>query len=1796
MVSLHLYLKDLGYGATYSSNVILAVLEQLGIYPSNAHMKINDKDVANVLMMMIQTCSGLPDNPTLHSLTSGILDEASEQMLSQMKTWNVDLFFPLSTKLDWNKVLRYLDNPEANFKTLDNVSVLLKACKAVVPELNNFPTNIFLDRWENRKAQLSFLTHVVKVTPELFTLSKHVTRHVVSKETFPLNATTRFFFNSCIQSCWNSLDLCRIVLDYSDLKECHALIDLAFEQAPEILLLAILSFNLPRSGFVEDLSRKLVIALISGNANAPIVLPKVWDTYPAVIIEGMVALYSTDGSSLSRILDVAQELKALSQILETKRYAFAIDLAALSSRREYLNLEKWLQDHIREGGELFVRACLEFLNDKITAAQHGRSDIPQTVLLSPDVVTTFLKVLHANSSQMSPENQDYREKIFNACAQLFPRGDAQEVEVAIFPPDIEEETNAFYEKIYKGELSIPQVIELLQILKKSPNIRDQETFKCMIHNLFDEYKFFSRYPDRELIITSILFGVLIQNQIVTSVSLGIALRYVLEALRQPVGSKLFQFGISALAQFQGRLPEWSQYCSLLLQIEHLHQAHPKIIHFIKNVQRQTTPGNPNAAVDNGFQRPIQQDGIFSALQLYGIINESEVGHFEVPSEAVRDNILFVVNNVTLTNIPSKVADLLEILKFSHLRWFCNYIVVKRVSVEPNNQAIYLDFMDNLKIPQIYPIVLHETLSSIRGLLNSEKTLNSSQERSFLKNLGAWLGTISLARNKPIKHNNLAFKELLMEGYELKRLIVVIPFVCKVLEQCSGSKVFRPPNPWLMAIMRLLAELYHFAELKLNLKFEIEVLCKNLKLDIKGTQTTHLDIKPTEILRKRIQSGSRRESENEAYRQPGFDASVNRSVQEDDGIGIGYPNLASFITFNPNITLFNSQPTLKRIVHIAIDKSIQEVIRSPVVERSVTIAIIATREIVTKDFALEPNEEKMRKSAQYMVQSLAGSLASVSSREPLKISMISNLKTLLMANGYTEQTVPEQIIFIIVSDNLDLACSVMEKAAAEKSIPEIDETLALSFVNRRKHREQRSGQQFFDPSAFNSTRFLNGLPEGLQPRPGGLSPNQLSVYEAFMRIPFINSNPGNTDFIEEAERLRPQLPRQEIRGEGLASVPIQYEILPPEQILQKFTIIMTELDLHITENASSTFDLLPNQHPIKTALGQISYILSQSANADECCLLCGEKVVQMLFANKSSLACEVYVFILRKLIDGAKVLSRELKEWFLYGDDQRKYDTRITIALINAQILTCSDIDNRLGQMIDAGSSGSIFFAISLIREILVSNNVVGTTDFLYTINAIKSIDGRGANVDRIKGFLQDISSYTSLGRLKRSISTDAAFKSLLAMVFEEWVHVYSHPSSSVKARAEYIEEFFSISFMKADNSMATFLRTCIEICVSLFNQQPASPENAYLSIDAFACFVIMAILKISENSERKPFLTKTLGIICLETVNAHENIESIFNQKPFFRIFNSLIDQAKEFAAELGEIYAPLLSHICNTLYSLKPSMLPGFLFSWIQLISHRDLMGPLLSYDNQKYWPYYQKVMIALLTFLAPVLQSGQLNDTSKSLYRATLRVLLVLLHDYPEFLSGYHFSFIDVLPYTCVQLKNLILSAYPRDMRLPDPFTPNLKVDLLPEMNQNPQILSDYTQCLIDSNIKQELDTYLETRTPVSFLGRISSVLLNNSPSLPKYNISLINSLVFYVGVEAINQAQAKNIQGPPPVSNNVAMDIFQQLLVDLDSDGRYLFLSAISSHLRYPNSQTHYFSCVLLYLFSEANQEIMKEQITR
>lgn len=112
---------------------------------------------------------------------------------------------------------------------------------------------------------------------------------------------------------------------------------------------------------------------------------------------------------------------------------------------------------------------------------------------------------------------------------------------------------------------------------------------------------------------------------------------------------------------------------------------------------------------------------------------------------------------------------------------------------------------------------------------------------------------------------------------------------------------------------------------------------------------------------------------------------------------------------------------------------------------------------------------------------------------------------------------EQVLSILATDNLDVACAAIEKAAMERAVSDVDEGFATSYEVRRRHREVsgrwlvllwthdtqtnllklRNGQTFWDPSAPQSNFAIN-LPDPLQIKANGLQPHQAGVYEDFGR--------------------------------------------------------------------------------------------------------------------------------------------------------------------------------------------------------------------------------------------------------------------------------------------------------------------------------------------------------------------------------------------------------------------------------------------------------------------------------------------------------------------------------------------------------------------------------------------------------------------------------------------------------------------------------------------------------------------------
>lgn len=61
----------------------------------------------------------------------------------------------------------------------------------------------------------------------------------------------------------------------------------------------------------------------------------------------------------------------------------------------------------------------------------------------------------------------------------------------------------------------------------------------------------------------------------------------------------------------------------------------------------------------------------------------------------------------------KVEELKETVKEEFMPWVSQYLVMKRVSIEPNFHSLYSNFLDTLKNPEFVKMVLNETYRNIK---------------------------------------------------------------------------------------------------------------------------------------------------------------------------------------------------------------------------------------------------------------------------------------------------------------------------------------------------------------------------------------------------------------------------------------------------------------------------------------------------------------------------------------------------------------------------------------------------------------------------------------------------------------------------------------------------------------------------------------------------------------------------------------------------------------------------------------------------------------------------------------------------------------------------------------------------------------------------------------------------------------------------------------------------------------------------------------------------------------------------
>ena len=200
---------------------------------------------------------------------------------------------------------------------------------------------------------------------------------------------------------------------------------------------------------------------------------------------------------------------------------------------------------------------------------------------------------------------------------------------------------------------------------------------------------------------------------------------------------------------------------------------------------------------------------------------------------MQDRIGFLINNLSNSNLEQKSKELKELLSEEYWPWFCDYMVVKRAAQEQNFHGLYASLLNalqvgvcmataihrrrrvhiiiilhpigarshstsspahsqhvtGLQLKELWRMLVTTTYKYVKVLLASERIKTQSSERSLLKNLGSWLGRITIAQGQPVKHKDLDIKGTIIDAYEQGKMIAVLPFVNKArssLSMQSGS--------------------------------------------------------------------------------------------------------------------------------------------------------------------------------------------------------------------------------------------------------------------------------------------------------------------------------------------------------------------------------------------------------------------------------------------------------------------------------------------------------------------------------------------------------------------------------------------------------------------------------------------------------------------------------------------------------------------------------------------------------------------------------------------------------------------------------------------------------------------------------------------------------------------------------------------------------------------------------------------------------------------------------------------------
>ena len=1203
-----------------------------------------------------------------------------------------------------------------------------------------------------------------------------------------------------------------------------------------------------------------------------------------------------------------------------------------------------------------------------------------------------------------------------------------------------------------------------------------------------------------------------------------------------------------------------------------------------------------------------------------------------------EKIRFITNQLNENNLKEKANEIKQLCNNNDnsFHQFSEILIKSRVMNEENNHELYFKLITYIDYKDFINFQISDTIKCIHKILNynGTKPLDELTERTFMKSLGHWLGKLTLSRNKPILAKDLDFREILLNAFESGKLNIIVPFVSKILENSINSKVFTLKNPWIRAVLSILNSISITQGLRNNIIFEIKDLFKKLNVNDENNELFNSrilegkipnknssDFNNTNINQNQIIFSNNNQQINSNYphhqtpkneNSNKMNNNKNITIQDEKQLNFIRQELWNQIIRNNYlielIKIFEAEKVfeqqlidknqLPNLLYKVLNDAINNII-APVIERAVNISLVTTKELVIKDFQYEPDERKFIMAATNFIQSLAGALASVTCKEPLRMSYSKKMKDFFMEKKLDMKTQEEVSKMKYTGDILNVGCNYIFNFVQQKAAETVlqDDTI-IKEIERRKSVDANGMKMFTFEANTPLNKIVNKLPAVLRPNKKGLTKPQLAIYND---CPNQNGSSSNSDLTKVPFPIVKEI------------LHILKEVLENNINVRNYDICMQNVKTIITNNCQNSNEFEDGSEELKMCEKAIVDNKIKELHLPEQEEAKNIREMTIITFKHTYKAFEIQK---KKLLN---IFLAFLKGWVQYPNLNLRKDITIKLLgninqpwtfnlpfhfiLINLKLIDLNEYQYLIISYLENLPTRPYFIKLITDLKKYKINDLSNPSgiklpklyDFYYNeekCNKYFVLFGKTCKLPSDLNIISESVINYKICNIKDQ-KTYQVFNRMCFFAFSRIVGT-KFPFQKLEPGDlhKVLGNFIQSPFISNEEQLNVFIMIITELCIKRIN----SGNDLDNYPDSEARMIYTLIMALPESFNKIKMFTTVLNGIFKTFHYDYMKTTFKFNQRPYFKllytfiyIFHTMPNNTKVFRTDNTKIQ--YMSLIAQFLRFLSPQYYPGFALAWLELVSSETFMSCFLGDINTQFTQTKEKNdkitdYLSLVSEIFVFLKNCSNKPINKIFMDYLYKFIYLLCNTYPEFITEYYYIILISLPYENIymQLKNLLLSTIPK--KLEQYKNLNLEdKDLETEINNN--TLGDYNmKTLLDIigilkkyNILSYIEKYIENPN-FEIVKNICNSLNQNTNKT--FNFYVIQSLVIYYG-----------LNGLPKIKNIIeAYNFFFDMMKVMDMENRIMLMNSLLNQLRFPSKQTLYFILIILNILMNIKNEEIEE----